>query len=554
MFSPYYDSYYSNPYQQRARAAALARERALEEQRQRELARSRYFPDGYYDGLDPYDDYGYGYGRHPYGYVDPRERAYLEAQRRQELEERRLRELEIQRQKEEEEARLRALAEQRRREYEAALRQRALEQEQRRLMEGERLRALGREQQRQRRTSQQSQVPHRIPVTSPRSSPAPQRQPSPPREATPLPVSAPTEEEEAAATRIQTFYRIQRALRSVRALHAKFVALKNAFVWPAKVDYVARAHDEEHVSLPFTPSLLASPPPADDLDSEAKLAYTPNNVPLHGYTESLNRLLVELDGVESFGRKEVRQRRKEVVREVEQECTEVETTWRALWKAHLEGRLQEATKSLADKGAGPGASPSQTDPAATSTESVEPATAEGLNADEYEYEEDSSATTTHEISADAASTQPVDGLPPHKVTQEATASEGEAVQTSEDVIAKDPDTQSIVMADPDAETRSVVMADADAEEGWENVGAEDADAWGIEAATTVGVAKEDDGEAKQGAGEAKEDVNEVKEDVSEAKLESEKLSSSSTASDVPSTATPDADMTSAERTASESAS
>ena len=77
MYNPYgYDSYYSNPYQnpyqQRARAAALARERerALEEQRQREAMRNKYFPDGYYDGND--DDYAYNWGRHPYGYVDPR--------------------------------------------------------------------------------------------------------------------------------------------------------------------------------------------------------------------------------------------------------------------------------------------------------------------------------------------------------------------------------------------------------------------------------------------------------------------------------------------------
>ncbi|KAI4524564.1 hypothetical protein K525DRAFT_262482, partial [Schizophyllum commune Loenen D] len=476
MYNPYgYDSYYSNPYQnpyqQRARAAALARERerALEEQRQREAMRNKYFPDGYYDGND--DDYAYNWGRHPYGYVDPREQAYLEAQRLRELEERRLRELELQRQREEEELRLRALAEQRRREYEAALRQRALEQEKQRLAEEERLRAFGREQSRQRRTSQQPQAPRRIPVVSPRSSPAPQpqqRQPSPKR-ASPPPPPKPqfTEEEEEAATKIQTFFRIQRALRSVRALHAKFVALKDTFRWPSKVDFVARAHDEEVVSLPLPPDLLASLPPADDLDSEAKLAYTPNNVPLHGYTESLNRLLVELDGVDSFGRREVRERRKEVVREVEKECAAVENTWKGLWKAHLEGKVQPLPEEKKQDTTAASSSQEGNAPVAEATaQATSDAPQDQPTPSSAADEEDTIIAEDADTDAGVKAEEVVQGK---AVTDEVAKVIQESVKAQEEPIIEEPpedegaDTRSVMMADPDAETKSIVMADAEAE-------------------------------------------------------------------------------------------
>ena len=45
----------------------------------------------------------------------------------------------------------------------------------------------------------------------------------------------------------------------------------------------------------------------------------------------MNRILVSLDGVESFGEKKVRERRKEVVRAVESEAARIENTWKELW-------------------------------------------------------------------------------------------------------------------------------------------------------------------------------------------------------------------------------
>lgn len=67
-------------------------------------------------------------------------------------------------------------------------------------------------------------------------------------------------------------------------------------------------------SLPLTP--IAARPL---VSVSVSLAYTPTNTPLLAYIESLNQLLVKLDEVESYGVKEIRTKRKEVVRRVEKE-------------------------------------------------------------------------------------------------------------------------------------------------------------------------------------------------------------------------------------------
>lgn len=67
----------------------------------------------------------------------------------------------------------------------------------------------------------------------------------------------------------------------------------------------------------------------DDLDN-LKLAFTSNNAPFLAFEDSLTRLLIELDGVESGGEEEIRNSRKHLVREIEAELE------------HLEGIKKEA--------------------------------------------------------------------------------------------------------------------------------------------------------------------------------------------------------------------
>ncbi|KIY51037.1 hypothetical protein FISHEDRAFT_57158 [Fistulina hepatica ATCC 64428] len=326
MFNPYmkpYDSsdyspyYYDDPYRgQRCALSSpqarkeLATRRALEE-RQR-ARRSQYFPDGYYDGYE-LDD--------PFGYPSfDRELAYREEEmaRQQQV-------------RQNEEARLRALADQRRREYDEVQKQRRREVH----------------------VSSSSLSPepvHRIRVTSPaREVPACTVQSpidipvssslAPEKLSVPTPPASPTpsmKEREAAAEKIQAAYRHHHALTRIAAIQSRFRDLKSGFQWPDHIDYYGTDGAEvTSVPLPSSSIEAFSSQPSDDEQpsSPARLAYTHSNVSLHGYVESLNRLLVELDGVDSYGRKDVREKRKAVVREVENECSFIDRVWRGLWNS-----------------------------------------------------------------------------------------------------------------------------------------------------------------------------------------------------------------------------
>ena len=72
----------------------------------------------------------------------------------------------------------------------------------------------------------------------------------------------------------------------------------------------------------------------DVKDNTARLAYTKQNYPIHVYMEKLNVLLVKLDGVESHGSKEVRDRRKQVARSIEMEAERIEKLVQDIWRTY----------------------------------------------------------------------------------------------------------------------------------------------------------------------------------------------------------------------------
>ncbi|KAJ7452131.1 hypothetical protein B0H11DRAFT_302107 [Mycena galericulata] len=267
--SPYARALAQQQQQQRARAYAHEMER-------QRLARSRYFPDGYdYEPESDEDDY-----------LSPRQRAHIEAQRRQEA------------------------LEQRRRDAARLFQERAMKQPQARAAERE--------------TTPPPQSPERrSPSPSPSASSQPQSSPSPPS----------PELLNEAATKIQTQYRIHRSLRAISELVSKFEALKAAFVHPTTIDY--QDADGSIVSVPV-PATLSSPPAEN-----AKLAFTHTNVPLHTYTEFLSRLLVSLDAVESRGDRSVRAQRRSAVRAIEGEAARVEAFWRSAWAAYQEAHQEQ---------------------------------------------------------------------------------------------------------------------------------------------------------------------------------------------------------------------
>ncbi|KAJ7222350.1 hypothetical protein GGX14DRAFT_428511 [Mycena pura] len=301
--SPYYHPspyYQSSPYaralaqqqQQQERARAYAQE--LERQR---AARSRYFPDGYDEPESDEED----------RYLTPHQRALLAARQQQ-------------------------------RSLEAARKAQELAMRQQQASEAEEHTPAPRSPTRRSvpTTSQEPAQPSASPSAAQiplRRSASPSAQP--PQTATPKqspPPSTPSPERlDEAATKIQTQYRIHRALRAIAALAAQFESLKSSFTPPTSIDYVADGR-----VVPVPASAPTSPTTAEDAapHCDAKLAYTPTNAPLHMYTELLSRLLVSLDAVESRGDARVRDRRREAVRAVEAEAARIEAFWRSVWAAH----------------------------------------------------------------------------------------------------------------------------------------------------------------------------------------------------------------------------
>ncbi|KAK7441841.1 hypothetical protein VKT23_016502 [Stygiomarasmius scandens] len=197
-------------------------------------------------------------------------------------------------------------------------------------------------------------------------SPSPDKSPKVPR----YTYDAPPERLNEAATVIQNAFRIHRAFKTIQSLQEKFEQLKKSFVPPPKLDYQI---GDDHERVVAVPSALDSISPSEiyaslqaqgvDLDairrvSEPRLGYTHNNAPLHAYTEALNRLLTSLDGVESFGEKKVREKRKAVVRNVEQEAGRIERLWKTLWREWTGLLLSSHSETVSQS---PGQSVSQLD-------------------------------------------------------------------------------------------------------------------------------------------------------------------------------------------------
>jgi hypothetical protein len=147
-----------------------------------------------------------------------------------------------------------------------------------------------------------------------------------------IPSSSPTSDNQTdATTKIQSFYRIRKSLAAISQLESKFEDLKHAFTLPDAVDYISA--DGEVVTLRVDHAALTqSEPRSESAPPAARLAFTPTNVHIRAYDGNLNRILTTLDAVESWGEKKVRDRRRDVVRNVEQEAARIESLWVDVWK------------------------------------------------------------------------------------------------------------------------------------------------------------------------------------------------------------------------------
>lgn len=151
-----------------------------------------------------------------------------------------------------------------------------------------------------------------------------------------IPQSLPTSEQETdAATKIQSFYRMRKSLAAISQLESKFEDLKRAFTLPDAVDYISA--DGEVITLRVDHAALTqSGTRSESTPHVARLAFTPTNVHIRAYDGNLNQILTTLDAIESSGEKKLRDRRRGVVRKVEQEAARIETLWIDVWRRSID--------------------------------------------------------------------------------------------------------------------------------------------------------------------------------------------------------------------------
>ncbi len=127
------------------------------------------------------------------------------------------------------------------------------------------------------------------------------------------------EEQNLAAARIQKQFRIHSSLRALSEIESSFQSVKNGFTFPTKIDFqTAKSEEAVTVLASRAPSDFDKEPEEDDAmevdRTDGKLAFTSTNFALNSYVDALDKILMKLDGVESWGNKGIRTRRRGIVK------------------------------------------------------------------------------------------------------------------------------------------------------------------------------------------------------------------------------------------------
>lgn len=140
---------------------------------------------------------------------------------------------------------------------------------------------------------------------------------------------------------IQEYYRKRgarkQAFASINELSTQFERIKSAFSPPPQLDYRGPTSDNT-LGIPVSSDSYARissiPPPSDTTETSKPnpgLAFTPNNKVLLEYIENLNRLLDDLDSVESGGDTSIREQRKHMISNVDAEAQRIDRWIAAVW-------------------------------------------------------------------------------------------------------------------------------------------------------------------------------------------------------------------------------
>lgn len=130
--------------------------------------------------------------------------------------------------------------------------------------------------------------------------------------------------------------KIQQSLRVLEDFEDQFDTLKDSFsrALPRWVDFQG---PDGIISVPVSSESSTS----FDADNTPRLAYTPTNLSLHTYIESLDRLLIKLDGIQSWDDSSVREARRRIVGRINSEMLWVDACWKRAWATYIAPEIVE---------------------------------------------------------------------------------------------------------------------------------------------------------------------------------------------------------------------
>ena len=122
----------------------------------------------------------------------------------------------------------------------------------------------------------------------------------------------------------------------MESIKSKFTSLRDGFTLPSVLDFEEDPHTYTYAQ---SRSQLIDNNDNKEIEVEEprpKLAYSTRNAPVHGFEDSLVKLLQELDTIESGGDARVRDARRALVKGIEVELKKIDEGVRMAWKTAIE--------------------------------------------------------------------------------------------------------------------------------------------------------------------------------------------------------------------------
>ena len=128
---------------------------------------------------------------------------------------------------------------------------------------------------------------------------------------------------------------VYQSFSKIHDLSKEFQTLKQNFVYPSVIEFQKPGSQVGEVI-----AVRARGPPDDEFMLEVgvgtedlgKLAYTRTNEGLHTYSHAMEKLLSKLDSVDSWNETSVRNQRRCVISEIEQEASRLERYRQRVWR------------------------------------------------------------------------------------------------------------------------------------------------------------------------------------------------------------------------------